>query len=144
MFLFHVQLKLSLFFGKTVTPQNGLLIFLLERDTFLKQIVENFDEKKLQQQRKTWESSRILRVKQNFIFLSVFIFFSIFHFSFFSCFHFPSFSFFFSFIFFHFPFNFFHFLSFSFIFVHFLLLSFIFFVFVGCSKSDFFLGPQFR
>ena len=66
--------------------------------------------------------------------------------------HFPSFSF----IFLHFPsfsfifyscsvrvlFMFFLFLSFSFIFFHFLSLSFIFFffVFVGCSKSDFF-GP---
>ena len=38
-----------------------------------------------------------------------------------------------------FPFHFFI----SFFFVHFLSFSFIFFVFVGCSKSDFFLGLNF-
>ena len=52
----------------------------------------------------------------------------------------------FSFIFYHFlpcSFILFHFLQFSSIFSHFLSFSFIFFVFVGCSKSDFFLGLNF-
>ena len=47
-FLFHVQWKLSLFFGKTITPKNGLLIFL---------------GKETHSETKSWKSSRILTKK---------------------------------------------------------------------------------
>ena len=47
-FLFHVQRKLSLFFRKTVTPQNGLLIFL---------------GKETHSETKSWKSSRNLTKK---------------------------------------------------------------------------------
>ena len=52
-FLFHVQWKLSLFFGKTITPQNGLLIFLW-KDTHSETKSSKSSRiltKKLQQQR---------------------------------------------------------------------------------------------
>ena len=47
-------MKIDTFFGKTVRPQNGLLIFPRERETFrnkIREIVDDFDEKKLLQQR---------------------------------------------------------------------------------------------
>ena len=44
MFLFHVQQNLSLFFGKNVTPQNGLLMILW---------------KETHSETKSWKSSRI-------------------------------------------------------------------------------------
>ena len=109
-FLFHVQWKLSLFFGRNVTSQIEMLIFLGERDTFrnkIMEIVEDFDGKSY---------------NNNYLFKNVFIF-SFFIFSFF---HLLSFS-----------FIFLHFLSFSFIFFHFLsfvlsffFLFFIFFIFI--------------
>ena len=98
-FLFHVQWKLSLFFGRNVTSQIEMLIFLGERDTFrnkIMEIVEDFDGKSY---------------NNNYLFKNVFIFF-IFHFFIFS-----------------FAFIFLHFLTFSFIFIHFLSFSFICFVF---------------
>ena len=112
---------------KTISTQNGLLIFL---------------GKETHSETQSWKSSRILRVKPNcFIFsLLFFIFFIFFIFLFL---HFLSFSF----IFFHvlsFSFIVFHFMSCSVMFFHCLSLSFIVFhflsfsVFVGCSKSDFF------
>ena len=99
---------------KTITPQNGLLIFL---------------GKETHSETKSWKSSRILRVNPNFfIFLSFFIifllFFSFFIFSFFSFFHFFHLFHFFHFSFFHFFI--FHFPSFSFIFFHVRSCSFIF------------------
>ena len=131
---------LSLFFGKNVTPQNGLLIFLW---------------KETHSETKSWKSSMILRVKPNFfIFLSFFVIFSIFSvlslssffsffggdFHFFIFFHFSFFFIFFFKLFFIFSFfqfslsvTFFHFLSFSFIFFHFLSFSFIFFHFLSFS-----------
>ena len=47
-------MKIVTFLRKNDYTQNGLLIFPLERDTFrnkIMEIVEDFDEKKLQQQR---------------------------------------------------------------------------------------------
>ena len=126
MFLFHVKWKLSLFLRKTITPQNGLLIFLW---------------KETHSETKSWKSSKILTKKVttttvnhgNRRGFSVWIL--CFHFSFF--FH-HFFIFLFSFIFFHFFsffhfFNFFHFLSFSFIFLHFPSFSFIFLHFLSFS-----------
>ena len=114
-------MKITLFSRKNVTPQNGLLIFLLE-ETFRNKDHgtrrEDFDEKRYHNNGKLWKSSRILRMNPNF-----FIFLSFFH-------YFSSF-----FLFDHF----FHF----FIFFIFSSFSFIFFVFVGCSKSDFFFGFHF-
>ena len=47
-FLFHVQRKLSLFFGKRLTPPKRVVHFPRERDAFrnkIMEIVEDFDEK---------------------------------------------------------------------------------------------------
>ena len=103
-----------------MSRQNGLLI-LFWKDTFqhkIIEIVEDFDEKKLQQQRKCWKSSGILRMKPDFFIFSLFViclhFFFFFHFFVF------------------FSFLFFAFLSFSFFsFCHFSFFSsfFIFFFF---------------
>ena len=158
---------MSLFFGKTVRPQNGLLIFLWE---------ETHSETK------SWKSFRILTKKVTtttvnpgnrrgfacesnffifFLFSSCFFIFRFFFILSFSFFFFDFLSF--CIIFLHFPtfsFMFFHFLSCSlmfshvlscslmfshvpscsFMFLHFPSFSFIFFV--GCSKSDF-LGLNF-
>ena len=49
-------MKLSLFFGKTITPQNGLLIFLWKEthsETKIMEIVEDFDEKSYNNNGKT-------------------------------------------------------------------------------------------
>ena len=120
-FLFHVQWKLTLFFGKTVTPQSGLLIFHRERDTFrnkIMEIVRDFDEKSYNNNGKPWKSSRILRVSPFFfIFLSLFIIFL--HF---------------------FRFFFWHVLSGSFMFFHVLSRSFIFWHVLSFSLS--LLGAQ--
>ena len=105
---------MSLFFGKTLTPQNGLLIFPgkeTHSETKSWKSPRILTTKSYNNNGKSWKSSRILRVNP---------FFSIFHFSFF--------------------FIFFHFLSFSFIFFHFLSLSFIFFHFLSFSLS--LLGAQ--
>ena len=146
MCVFVSRPKLSLFFGKTITPQNWLLIF---------------PGKGTHSENKSWKSSmkttkvnkkssRILRVKPNFFIFSLFIIFLSF-FRFFHFFHF--FHFFISFI--SFIFSFFHFFHFfifsfflfscSFIFFHFLTCSFHF-LFIFCSglKNLFFFGPQFR
>ena len=153
-FLFHAQWKLSLFFGKTLTSQNKLLI-LLKKDTFrnkIMEIVEDFEEKSYNNNGKPLKSSRILRVNPMcFIFLSVFCIFL--HFSFCSTFSFLHFLHIFIFSFFSFchflNFSFFHFINFfflscSFFFVFcfspffFLFLFFLFlFLYVGGSKSDF-------
>ena len=83
-------MKIVTFLRKSGETPKRVVDFPLERDTFRK---------------KSWKSSRILRVKPNcFIFSFFHLFFSFFHFHF-------------------------HFLSFSFIFFHFLSFSFIFFVF---------------
>ena len=138
-------MKLSLFIGKTLTPKNGLLIFLW-KETHSE--TKSWNSSRISttsynNNGNPWKSSRILRVNPNlFIFLSLFhhlspflfVFFFFLHFHFlilfiFSIFHFSSFSLFF------FSFSF-SFLSFSIIFYHF--LSFFFIFFVVCSKSDFF------
>ena len=109
-------------FGKYMTPQNGLLIFIWKethsetKSWKSSSILTN----SYNSNGKPWKSSRILRVNPNFLI------FSFFH-------HFSAFFVFFIFSLF-FIFSFFHFLSFSFIFDHFL----------GCSKADFFGVPQFR
>ena len=113
MFLFHVQKKLSLFFEKTVRPQNGLLIFLW---------------KETHSETKSWKSSRILRVKPN-----VFIFLFFHHFSLF--FHFFIFYIFIFFIFLHFCF-FFTFLNFDHFFDFFIFSMFL----VLLSKKNVFLS----
>ena len=76
------RMKMSLFFGKTIASQNGLLIFF---------------GKETHSETKSWKSSRILRVNPFFIFISFFIIFL--HFFLFSFF---IFSFFFIFLFFSF------------------------------------------
>ena len=125
---------MTLFFGKTITPQNGLLIFLGKRDTFrnkIMEIVEDFDEKSYNNNGKPWKSSRILRVNPIFVFFFLFSsLFSIFSF-FFSFFHFFIFS-----HLFHF-FHFLHFPPFSFIFFHFLSFSLL------GAQNLFFLGLNF-
>ena len=124
-----------------MTTQNGLLIFLWKETHSETKSWKSSRilTKSYNNNGKPWKSSRILRVNPIFSFFFLFSsFFSIFCFS--SFFHF-----------FHF-YNFFHFLflSLSFMFLSFffdfLSFSFIFFhfsVFVGCSKSDFFLGLNF-
>ena len=104
---------MSLFFGKTVRPQNGLLIFLGKFRNKIMEIVEDFACESI--------------FSFLFLFLIIFLhFFNFFIFSFFkNCLFF---------------FCFFHFFNFSFFF-HFLSVSFSFFLFVGCSKSDFFGEP---
>ena len=84
-------MEIVTFFGKTVTPQNGLLIFL---------------GKETHSETKSWKSSKIFRPNQNvFIFLPCFIIFSPFFSIFYFFFIFQFFIFIFSFsIFFHFPF----------------------------------------
>ena len=76
-FLFHIQCKTPLFFGKTVTPQNGLLIFLgkeTHSETKIIEIVEDLNKKSHNNNDKPWKSSRILRLNPNFfIFVSFFI-----------------------------------------------------------------------
>ena len=80
MFLFHVQWKLTFFFGKTVRPQNELLIFL-GKDTFRNKILEIVED---------FACESIFSFF--FLFSSFFLFFSFFpffHFShFFHLFHF--------------------------------------------------------
>ena len=114
---------MSLFFGKTVTPQNGLLLFFgkeTHSETKIMEIVEEFDKKSYNNNGKPWKSSRILRVKPNFFILSLSVIFLHFSFSHFFCFS----------VFLFFIFSFFcHVFSFSFIFLHFLTFSFIFFHF---------------
>ena len=117
-------------FGKTVTTQNGLLIFL---------------GKETHSETKSWKSSRILRVNSNFFIFSFFHIFPFFHFSsffisfflflslsFFFC-HFHSFS-----IMFFLSFFFFFFFCFFFSFVFFPFFLFLFLFVGGASKSDFF------
>ena len=151
---------MSLFFGKTVRPQNGLLIFLQKEthsETKSGKSERISKKKSFNKNGKPWKSSRILRVQAKFPhffvffhhFSSFFRFFSLF--SFFTIFHFFIFSI--SFMFFHFLsfslsflisfFIFFNFLSFFFLsFIVFHCLSFSFIFFVGCSKSVF-LGLNF-
>ena len=103
------------------------------RDTFrnkIMEIVEDFDEKSYNNNGKSWNSSRILRVNPNFFIFFLFFIISLHFFVFFSIFHF--------FLFYHFSllsssFIFCHFLSFSFIFFDFLSFSFIFFHFLSFS-----------
>ena len=134
-------MNFSLFSGKTVTTQNGLLTFL-GKDTFrnkIMEIVEDFDEKSYNNNGKPWKSSRILRVKPNFFFFFIEQKFLIFSFLFHS-FHFSVFLHFFVFIFsssFFVSFFFFSFFLSSFFF-NFLFFFFFSSSFLGCSKSDFF------
>ena len=115
-------MKIVTFLRKTVTPQNGVVDFPLERDTFrnkIMEIVKDFDEQSYNNNGKPCESSWILRVTPNFF---------IFHFSFF--FIFPHFSFLFLFLF----------------WVARFVLGFFGCLHLahrrkrGCSKSDFFFG----
>ena len=118
-----------LFFGKTVRPQNGLLIFL---------------GKETHSETNSWKSSRILRLNPNvFIFLSFIIIslhFIFFIFSFFHVLPFFLFCFLFLFLFFSFSIIFYHFLSFSFIFFHFLSFALSL---LGAQNLIFFLGLNF-
>ena len=128
MFCFTSNENCHFYLEETVTTQNGLLIFLWKETQFrnkIMEIVEDFDEKKFQQQRLNPGNRRgLLRVNPFFLFSFFFHHFSpFFHFSFFTLFS-CIFSFFVFFMFLHF-------LSFSFIFFHFLsfppiLLSFSF------------------
>ena len=133
-------MKIVTFLRKTVTSQNGLLIFLWKEthsDNKIMEIVEDFDETSYNNNGKPWKSSRILRVNPNFfIFLSFFIISSIFsHFSHFFIFFIFS-NLFFTFLHFHFSLFFFIFRHF-FIFLHFLSFHFLsfsvtFFHFLSC------------
>ena len=171
MFVFVSRpMNIVTFLRKTITPQNGLLIFLgkeTHSETHM-EIVDNFDEKSYNNNGKPWKSSRIFDEKNynnngkpwksSRIFdeknynnngkpwkssriLRVNLHFFIFLSFFF-------FQFFFYFLL--FSFIFFHFLAFSFMLVHFLLFSFIFFHFLSFSLSLLgaqnliFFVPQFR
>ena len=121
---------MSLFFRKTVTTQNGLLIFL-GKETHSETNHGNrqgFRRKSYNNNGKPWKSSRILRVNPMFFIFLSFFFFSLFFFIFsffpFSFFHFFS-IFFLFFQFFFLFFHFFHFFIFSF-FSHFFFIYFIF------------------
>ena len=76
MFVFVPRpMKLSLFIGKTVTlPPKLVFDFLRDRDTFRTKsmdIVKDFVEKSYNNNNgKPWNSSRILRLKPNFLFSS--------------------------------------------------------------------------
>ena len=121
-------MKIVTFLWEKRHPAKRVVDFPLERDTFrnkIMEIVDDFDKKKesYNNNGKPWKSSRILRVKPNFlVFISFFIIFlhvfSFFPFFFIFSFHFSFFSFFFQ-------------KNFHFFIFHF----FIFFDFVGCSKS---------
>ena len=111
-------MEIVTFLRKTLTPQNGLLIFLgkeTHSETKSWKSSRIFNEKSYNNIGKPWKSSRILRVKPNFFIFSLFIIFS------FS--------------------SFFHVHSFSVIFFHFLLssFSFSFFPFVFSFLFSFFL-----
>ena len=128
-------MKIVTFFGKTITHQNGLLIFLFRNK--IMEIVEEFDETSYNNTGKPWKSSRILRVKSN-VFHFPFFFHHFFNF-FKKNFHFFIFSFSFIFWFFltFFILAFFLHFFFFFFFFHFLCLWWV-------LKIWFFSGPQFR
>ena len=75
-------MKLPLFFGKNGDPPKRVVDFLRGRDTSRKKIMEivkDFDEKKLQQQRQT------LEIVEDFECEAKFLLFLIFHFLFIFC-----------------------------------------------------------